>query len=184
MCRGSHLMVRVSEASLEQVSEADGRSEGYMCWWGSMGERSSLWHCVPGSRGRWRGALVNSSRASVFFFFVKKKMFPSGAICEVYRFFENVKNWLNILSKTNIGNCFRNMNYGVSIHQTKIIRWLYSFHFPVIAGLCITEVYMHVYKGKVLYGQELSSRESTTSECGVNYQLLSVIYWSSPMGNS
>ena len=30
-------------------------------------------------------------------------------------------------------------------------------------------------KGKVLYGQEPSSGESTTTECGVNYQLLAVI---------
>ena len=39
-------------------------------------------------------------------------------------------------------------------------------------------------KNKTFYGQEPRSRESTTTECGVNYQLLSVIYWSSPMGNS
>ena len=30
-------------------------------------------------------------------------------------------------------------------------------------------------EGKVLYGQELPSGESTTTECGVNYQLLAVI---------
>ena len=36
-------------------------------------------------------------------------------------------------------------------------------------------------KGKVFYGQEPPSGESTTTECGVvNYQLLAVIYWSSP----
>ena len=39
-------------------------------------------------------------------------------------------------------------------------------------------------KGKVFYGQEPPSGEYTTTECGVNYQLLAVIYWSSPMGNS
>ena len=32
-----------------------------------------------------------------------------------------------------------------------------------------------VRKGKVFYGQEPPSGESTTTECGVNYQLLSVI---------
>ena len=37
-------------------------------------------------------------------------------------------------------------------------------------------------KGKVFYGRKPASRESTTTECGDNYQLLSVIYWSSPMG--
>ena len=42
----------------------------------------------------------------------------------------------------------------------------------------------HEKKGKVFYGQEPSIGESTTTEFGVNYQLLSVIYWSSPMGNS
>ena len=39
-------------------------------------------------------------------------------------------------------------------------------------------------KGKVFYGQEPPSGESTKTECGVNYQLLAVIYWSSRMGNS
>ena len=37
---------------------------------------------------------------------------------------------------------------------------------------------------KVLYGQEPPSGESTTTEYGVNYQLLAVIYWSNQMGNS
>ena len=31
-------------------------------------------------------------------------------------------------------------------------------------------------KGKVFYGQEPPSVESTTTECGFNYQLLAVIY--------
>ena len=31
-------------------------------------------------------------------------------------------------------------------------------------------------KGKAFYGQEPPSRESTTTECGVNYQLLAVMY--------
>ena len=31
-------------------------------------------------------------------------------------------------------------------------------------------------KGKVFYGQEPPSGESTTTECGFNYQLLAVIY--------
>ena len=39
-------------------------------------------------------------------------------------------------------------------------------------------------KGKVFYGQEPLSRESTTTECGVNYQLLTVItevaQWGTP----
>ena len=29
-------------------------------------------------------------------------------------------------------------------------------------------------KGKVFYGQELPSGESTTTECGINYELLAV----------
>ena len=40
-------------------------------------------------------------------------------------------------------------------------------------------------KGKVFYGQEPSSGESTKSECGVNYQLLAVItevaQWGTPI---
>ena len=39
-------------------------------------------------------------------------------------------------------------------------------------------------KKVVFYGQEPPSGESTTTECGFNYQLLAVIYWSSPMGSS
>ena len=31
-------------------------------------------------------------------------------------------------------------------------------------------------KGKVFYGQEPRSRESSTTECGFKYQLLAVIY--------
>ena len=43
----------------------------------------------------------------------------------------------------------------------------YSKHF---------KMYSEMYKGKVFYGQEPPSRESTTTECGFNYQLLAVIY--------
>ena len=39
-------------------------------------------------------------------------------------------------------------------------------------------------KGKVFYGQEPPSGESTTTESGVNYQLLAVMHRSSPLGNS
>ena len=34
----------------------------------------------------------------------------------------------------------------------------------------------YTYKGKVFYGQEPPSGESTTTECDVNYQQLTVIY--------
>ena len=33
-----------------------------------------------------------------------------------------------------------------------------------------------INKGKIFYGQEPPSGESTTTECGVNYQLLAVMY--------
>ena len=39
-------------------------------------------------------------------------------------------------------------------------------------------------KGKVFYGQEPPRGESTSTECGINYQLLAVIYCSSPVVNS
>ena len=39
-----------------------------------------------------------------------------------------------------------------------------------------TLVLSKVKKGKVFYGQEPISGESTTTECGVNYQLLAVMY--------
>ena len=39
-------------------------------------------------------------------------------------------------------------------------------------------------KGKIFYGQQPSSGESTTTECGVNYQLLvvitEVVQWGTP----
>ena len=42
----------------------------------------------------------------------------------------------------------------------------------------------NIVKGKVGYGQEPPSGESTTTECGVNYQLLAVItevaLWGAP----
>ena len=40
------------------------------------------------------------------------------------------------------------------------------------------------WKKKVFYGQEPPSGESTATECGFNYQLVEVIYWSSTMGSS
>ena len=36
--------------------------------------------------------------------------------------------------------------------------------------------FLSTCKGKVFYGQEPPSLESTTTECGFNYQLLAVIY--------
>ena len=37
-------------------------------------------------------------------------------------------------------------------------------------------------EGKLFYGQEPPSRESITTKCGFNCQLLAVMYWSSPKG--
>ena len=61
--------------------------------------------------------------------------------------------------------------------------------FIIMTLPCILTVYckdtkQYSIKGKIFYGQEPPSGESTTTECGVNYQLLAVMYWSSPMGNS
>ena len=36
-------------------------------------------------------------------------------------------------------------------------------------------IFVEESKGKVVYGQEPPSGESTTTECGLNYQLLAVI---------
>ena len=44
--------------------------------------------------------------------------------------------------------------------------------------------FFYFRKGKVFYGHEPPSGETTTTECEVNYQLLAVIYLSSTMGNS
>ena len=41
---------------------------------------------------------------------------------------------------------------------------------------CVTIIDSKSKKSKVFYGQEPPSGESTTTDCGVNYQLLSVIY--------
>ena len=78
------------------------------------------------------------------------------------------------------------------VNITNRIVWLYEFQgmcvwaFPFVRLLEIkssngSDV---LVKKKVFYGQEPPSGESTTTECGVNYQVLAVIYWSSPMGNS
>ena len=49
-----------------------------------------------------------------------------------------------------------------------------------------TMIYLLVLKckGEVFFGQEPPSEESTTRECGVNYQLVAERYQNSPMGNS
>ena len=39
---------------------------------------------------------------------------------------------------------------------------------------------MHDKKCKVFYGQEPPGGESTTTECGVNYQLPEVAQWATP----
>ena len=57
---------------------------------------------------------------------------------------------------------------------------------------CVTEFLLKIHhtflskgKGKVFYGQEPPSGESTTTECGVNYQLLAVMLLkSSPIESS
>ena len=53
----------------------------------------------------------------------------------------------------------------------------------IIKGSIITQTLQTQSKGKVFYVQEPPSGESTTTECGFNYQLLAVIYRSSPMGS-
>ena len=47
---------------------------------------------------------------------------------------------------------------------------------------CVVEYPTNRKKGKVFNGQEPPSGESTTTDCGVNYQLLAVMYWSIPLG--
>ena len=46
----------------------------------------------------------------------------------------------------------------------------------------ITAAVIKAKKGKVFYGQEPPSGESTATECGFNYQLLAIIYGSSRIG--
>ena len=55
---------------------------------------------------------------------------------------------------------------------------LYIFDIDLYVGI------VNKGKGKVFYGQEPPSGESTTTECVFNYQLFAVIYWISPMGSS
>ena len=47
---------------------------------------------------------------------------------------------------------------------------------PILSKVFEHLVYVRKVKGKVFYGQELPSGESTTTERGVNYQLLAVMY--------
>ena len=57
---------------------------------------------------------------------------------------------------------------------------VYYMHLIYLYITCISSVstFQKVKKGKgkVFYGQEPTNGESTTTECGVNYQLLAVIY--------
>ena len=48
--------------------------------------------------------------------------------------------------------------------------------------LCHFFINIWASKAKVFYGKEPPSGDSTTTECGFNYKLLAVIYWSSQMG--
>ena len=54
---------------------------------------------------------------------------------------------------------------------------------PVL-GICslIYGIYLiaNLIKGKVFYGQEPPSGESTTTECGVSYQLTEFAQWGTP----
>ena len=60
------------------------------------------------------------------------------------------------------------------------LTWMQDFKFPQKIGKWRK---LLKDKGRVFYGQEPPSEESTTTECGVNYQLLVVIYWNRPIGN-
>ena len=58
---------------------------------------------------------------------------------------------------------------------------------PIVEIKIIIILLLHSFfigKGKVVYGQEPPSGESTTTECGFNYQLLAVItevaHWGTP----
>ena len=67
------------------------------------------------------------------------------------------------------------------IHGSQSQSYWFSIYSSAEMGLINRSL---ISKGKVFYGQEPPSGESTITECGVNYQQLAVIYWSSPMGNS
>ena len=54
---------------------------------------------------------------------------------------------------------------------------IYGAALALIAIMCgIIKGIIAVKEGKVFYGQEPPSGESTTTESGVNYQLLAVMY--------
>ena len=59
-----------------------------------------------------------------------------------------------------------------------------DFYYPRTKLTQSSSSNMKKWKGKVFYGQEPPSGESATTECGVYYQLLAVIYWCSLMENS
>ena len=60
------------------------------------------------------------------------------------------------------------VTFGSETILKKSNQYLWSLHVPFVP--------VRVKKGKVFYGQEPSSGESTTTESGVNYQLLSVMH--------
>ena len=64
------------------------------------------------------------------------------------------------------------INTGFWSNNSAIIKEMYS-KFKMFADLKLTS---KGKEGKVFYGQEPPSGESTTTECMFNYQLLGVIY--------
>ena len=72
---------------------------------------------------------------------------------------------------------------GLSIGQITLMMDLIShtnliLNYPTFLSMLGFFLYFKLYKGKgkIFYGQEPPSGESTTTECGFNYQLLAVIY--------
>ena len=73
---------------------------------------------------------------------------------------------------------------GITLFSVTITTVKFQFKFSRAKFLFLMNIIScdQLVKGKVFYDQEPPSGVSTTAEYGVNYELLAVMYWSSPNG--
>ena len=93
---------------------------------------------------------------------------------------KHIQHWKSpLVNRTNTYSIHLSINQTAMVRNQQVLaEWLSQ---PSTARWLIIA---RSSKGKVFYGQEPPSGEFTTTGCGFNYQLLAVIYWSSPMGSS
>ena len=85
---------------------------------------------------------------------------------------------------TEFGRVYERRKLRVNVGTSKVMRCSRYGNVGRIHMILNGEPLQKDKNGKVFYGQEPPSGESTTTECGVNYQLLAVItevaHWRTP----